>query len=285
MPNIAENLKKASRILDESGISESRREAASLLALALKKDKIFLTAHDDYLLSDEEEKLFEDFLQRRANREPLQYIRGTQEFFGLDFTVTPDVLIPRPETELIVENAIEILKDFENPKFCEVGIGSGCISISILHEIKNSSAIGLDISENALKIAQINAERNSVAERLKLEISDIFEILKNENFDLIVSNPPYISREDVNNLQAEVKDFEPLTALTDGRDGLSIIKKIILDAPKFLRGGGYLLMEIGFAQSEKVSRMFDKNVWQSVEFVKDLQGIPRMVKAQITPRQ
>lgn len=284
MPSIAEILQTSAEILHRSEIKESRREAVSLLALALQKDKTFLIAHDDYQLSAEEEKRFQEFLTRRANREPLQYIRGTQEFFGLNFIVTPDVLIPRPETELIVESAIEILREETNPRFCEIGVGSGCISISILHEIENASAIGLDISENALKIAETNARQNKTADRLKLKTSDVFENLRDEKFDLIVSNPPYIDLMHIETLQPEVRDFEPHTALTDGADGFSIIEKIIVGAPQFLRGGGYILLEIGFDQSARVSEIFDQSVWQPPEFLKDLQGIARTVKARLNFR-
>lgn len=283
--NISEILKSATEILRENEIIEPRREAVSLLAFSLQKDKTFLVAYSNYQLSAEEESRFQNFLTRRANREPLQYIRGEQEFYGLNFIVTPAVLIPRPETELIVENAVEILREIENPRFCEVGAGSGCISISILHEIKKARAIALDILEPALKIARENAAKNFAAERLELKISDVFSVLENEKFDLIVSNPPYVSSEEMKTLQAEVLRFEPHTALTDGKDGFSIIEKIVSDAPHFLKPDGFLLMEIGFNQSAKVAGMFDKNIWQSLEFLLDLQGIPRMVKAQIVNRQ
>lgn len=279
MPNISEILKTAAEVLHLNGIAEPRREANSLLGFALQKDKTFLIAHSEYKLSPAEEKQFQNFLRRRAKREPFQYITGKQEFYGLDFEVTKDVLIPRPETELIVESAIEVLP--ENAKFCEVGIGSGCISVSILHKVKTASAIGLDISEKALHIAEKNAETHNVFDRLELKISDVFDILSDEKFDLIVSNPPYISSEDIKNLQTEVRDFEPLSALTDGKDGFSIIKKIIEDAPNFLKPHGFLLMEIGFNQSDKVKQMFSSKIWQSVEVLPDLQNIPRTVKAQI----
>lgn len=281
MPNIAEELQEATKILQNSGIAEPRREAASILAFALKKDKTFLIAHPEYEPTEKEEILFQDFLNRRAAHEPFQYIVGRQEFYGLDFLVTPDVLIPRPETELIVENAVEILKTKENPQFCEVGIGSGCISVAILHEIKTASAIGLDISEKALQIAETNAEKLGVLERLNLKNSDVFAELNNEIFDLIVSNPPYVPSEDFSTLQAEVRDFEPQVALTDGKNGLSIIEKIIIESPKFLESNGFLLMEIGFNQSNKVHRIFAPEIWREVDFFADLQGIPRMIKAQI----
>jgi release factor glutamine methyltransferase len=285
LPAIAEIILNASRILRENGIAEPRREANSLLAFALEKDKAFLIAYPDYELSDREEKRFNEFLQRRARREPFQYITGKQEFYGLDFMVTPDVLIPRPETEIIVENAIEILREMDKPVFCEVGTGSGCISVSILHNVKTARAIGLDISEKALKIAAQNAGRHRVSDRLELKISDVFTNLKNERFDLIVSNPPYISSEEMKILQAEVRDFEPETALTDGRDGLSIIERIIAGAPNFLKPGGYLLMEIGFNQSEKAREMFAPDKWQAIDFLLDLQGIPRTIKAKLTERE
>lgn len=276
---ISDALKDATEILQKSGIEESRREAGSLLAFALQKDKTFLIAHDDYFLNEKEQSFFKEIIERRVSREPFQYIVGKQEFFGLDFIVTPDVLIPRPETEIIVENAIEILRNKENPTFCEVGIGSGCISVSILHEIKSATAVGLDISEKALQIAGKNAEKHKVIERLKLQLSDVFSVLEAEKFDLIVSNPPYIPSEDIFGLQPEVRDYEPLNALTDGENGLSIIERIVIEAPNFLKSKGSLLVEIGFKQSTEVESLFDREIWSLVEFLYDLQAIPRTVKA------
>lgn len=281
MSNIAEKLKKAAEILQNSGISEPSREANSLLAFALEKDRAFLIAHPEYELSIDEENHFSAFLQRRANHEPFQYIKGRQEFYNLDFILTPDVLIPRPETELIVEAAIEILREKKNPIFCEIGVGSGCISVSILHEIKTAKALGLDISGKALKIAKTNAEHNGVSDRIKLEVSNVFEILNNQKFDLIVSNPPYVPSEDFVSLQREVRDFEPRVALTDDKDGLSIIEKIIFDAPDFLKPDCFLLVEIGFNQLRAVREMFSEEIWRTVEFLPDLQGIPRILKARI----
>lgn len=281
MPNVSATLKTATEILRQNGIAAPRREANSLLALALQKDRSFFIAHSEYELTSEEERRFYDFLQRRARHEPFQYIRGKQEFYGLDFTLTPDVLIPRPETELIVEAAIDILRGKENPLICEVGIGSGCISIAILHEIKNAAAVGLDVSEKALKVARINAENNKVSDRIELKISDVFAALQSEKFDLVVSNPPYVPSEDFAALQPEVRLFEPRVAVTDDKDGLSIIEKIISEAPNFLKSGCFLLMEIGFNQSNKVREMCDAKIWQTVEFLPDLQGIPRMLQARV----
>lgn len=282
MSDIAETLRNAAEILRENGIVEPRREVVSLLAFALGKDKTFLIAHDDYEISFEDNAKFQSFLSRRASREPLQYITGVQEFYRLDFFVTPDVLIPRPETELIVENAVEILREIENPRFCEVGAGSGCISVSILHESKTAAAMGLDISPRALEIARKNAEANGVSARFQLRHSNVFAALDNlklEKFDLIVSNPPYIPFGDLSGLEPEVRDFEPQIALTDGGGGLSIIEKIIAESPGYLKPDGFLLLEIGYKQAAEVSRMFAPEIWRNVEILPDLQGIPRTVKA------
>ena len=278
---ISETLRTATENLRESGIAEARREASSLLAFALGKDRTFLITHDDYELSEEEKTRFQNFLERRASREPLQYIKGVQEFYGLDFIVTRDVLIPRPETEMIVANGLEILKAAANPRFCEIGVGSGCISVALLYNATEASAIGLDVSEKALEIAGLNAGKHHVDDRLKLETSNVYEVLSDEKFDLIVSNPPYIPRADIEHLQREVREFEPFEALTDGADGLSIIEKIIIGAPRFLKPKGFLLLEIGHTQSEAVEGLFTAEIWRAVETLPDLQGIPRTVRAQI----
>lgn len=281
MPTVAELLKTASAQLAEAGIEDAPRQAASLLTLAIKKDRTFLIAHPEYVLRAEEEARFNDHLKRRAAREPLQYIRGTQEFYGFEFEVAPGVLIPRPETEILVEKAIEILKDHEAPFICEVGVGSGCISISILHLLEQAFGVGVDISEMAIEIAERNAIRNGVMERLTLKRSDIFSAFSGEKFEMIVSNPPYIPAAEFEELQPEVRDHEPAGALTDGGDGLSIIRGIVAGAPSHLLPGGYLLMEIGIGQAEDVSGMFDRAVWDGVDIIRDLQSIPRTVVAQL----
>ena len=281
MTSIAEALKHAHDVLSDSGVSDPRRESVSLLAHALKKDKTFLYAHPEDALSSEERSLFDSYLERRAGREPFQYITGVQEFYGLEFEVTPDVLIPRPETEMVVEQALKIFDGSDAPRFCEVGVGSGCISVSILHHIRDASAVAVDVSGSALDVTRRNAMRHRVEERLTLIESDIFDRLTDHEFDAIVSNPPYVPVLDFAGLQAEVRDFEPHLALTDGSDGLSIIRCIIDESPRFLRSNGFLLMEIGFDQSEKVATMFDRTVWTSPDLLPDLQGIPRLVSARL----
>lgn len=275
-------IEDASETLELNNIPEPRREAKSLLSLAIKKDHAFIIAHANEKLNDQEAKLFFSYVKRRSAREPFQHIAGKQEFWRLDFIVTPDVMIPRHETELIVEAGIKILSNIEKPTICEIGVGSGCISVSLLHSNKKAIALGVDISEKALEIAEQNAVNNNVFERIEFRKSDVFSAVnESETFDLLVSNPPYVPQKDVATLQQEVRNFDPYVALTDGKNGLSIIEKIIDESPKHLNAGGFLLMEMGFNQSNKVRRKFDLEIWGNVHFFADLQGIPRMVKAQL----
>jgi release factor glutamine methyltransferase len=275
---ISTTISSAAEILKEAGVAESRREASSLLAFVSQKDAAFLIAHSGDELDADQTMLFEACIHRRANHEPFQYIVGRQEFYGLEFEVTPDVLIPRPETEILVESAIQILFDLNGPRFCEVGVGSGCISISILHAVKSATAVATDISEAALAVAAINAGKNRVDTRLELKQANIFDGICGP-FDMIVSNPPYVPADQLASLQAEVRDYEPRAALDGGKDGLVLIERIIQESPALLKPGGHLLLEIGFDQARKVEELFDRAVWETPpEFLPDLQGIPRIVK-------
>jgi len=278
--NIAAAISSAAAALQDAGIAEPRREASWLLAFVIKQDAVFLIAHSDESLAAPYKMMFEACVRRRAKHEPFQYITGRQEFYGLDFEVTPDVLIPRPETEILVEKAIEILSDIVSPRFCEIGVGSACISVSVLHSVKNSTAVGVDISEKALDVARRNAEKNDVVDRLTLIEGDVFDRL-DERFEMIVSNPPYVPAVQLASLQAEVRDFEPRVALAGGDDGLDIIERIVIGAPPYLRQDGTLLMEIGFDQSERVAALFDQRLWSDPEFIDDLQQIPRIVHAKL----
>lgn len=279
MPTIADIIKTGEDVLAKAGISEARRDASTIVGLAIGRDRSFIYSHREYEPTPEETARIEQFLQRRAKREPLQYIRGTQEFYGLEFEVTPDVLIPRPETEMIVERAIEILKGTNDPRFLDLGTGSGCIPISILEGVPDASGVAVDISPEALAVAARNAERNGVSGRVELIESDLFENVPRRKFDLIVSNPPYVPGKDLAHLQPEVRDHEPHVALTDGRDGVSIIERIINDSGHFLIPGGVLMIEMGFGQSEKVLEFASGGEWRSVKVEADLQGIPRLLVA------
>lgn len=276
--NIADTLTYAAKSLSDCGVAESRREASSLLAFVLQKDAAFLIAHPEYELKETEAAKFDDAVNRRAAREPFQYIVGHQEFYGLDFEVCPGVLIPRPETEILVECAIGMLSEYAHPTFCEIGVGTGCISVSILHKVSSAKAVGVDISDLALSLAAKNAVSHHVANRFALSKGDVFERLSGR-FDLIVSNPPYIPEGHLESLQAEVTKFEPHTALFGGADGLGIVKRIIDGSPQFLDPNGHLLIEIGFGQAARVKELFASEQWDRVEFLPDLQGIPRVVKA------
>lgn len=277
---IAEALREASQILQTTGVPEARREAGSLLSFIIGKDRTFLISHAEDQIDEHSLNRFREAVERRAAGEPLQYITGVQDFFGREFRVTPDVLIPRPETELLVEAALEVVGDA--PLICDVGTGSGCIAVTLLCEIVGARAVAVDKSPAALEVAKLNAGDLSVADRAVFVISDCFESLDlNEyQFDLIASNPPYVSAEVVAGLQREVRDHEPLMALSPGSDGLSMIRRLLHEAPAFLKQNGHLIMEIGFDQGEKVHSLVDADVWRLLEVRPDLQGIPRIVVLQ-----
>ena len=277
--NIAQATHEAARLLQESGVPEARREAVSLLVHALACDHAYLIAHADETLAPEQVARFRDSVERRASGEPLQYITGRQEFFRLDFEVTPDVLIPRPETELLIETALELLKEESAPFICDVGTGSGCIAIAITHERTDARAVAIDISPRALRVAARNALRHNVRDRINLIVSDCFAALDASaaRFQMILSNPPYVAEDALAGLQREVREHEPRVALSPGRDGLRIIKRLLEDAPRFLLPGGCLLMEIGFDQHEAVRQLIDPRIWTLEDIHQDLQGIPRTV--------
>lgn len=277
---ISEAIANAAAVLQDASISEPRREASSLLAFVIQQDAAFLVAHSEDPLAAPYKMMFDACVRRRAKHEPFQYITGRQEFYGLQFAIIPGVLIPRPETEILVENAIKLLADVPTPHFCEIGTGSGCISVSILHEVETATAVAVDISAEALAVARQNAESNNVAERLTLHSSDVFENVSGP-FDMIVSNPPYIPASHIAGLQQEVRDHEPHLALSGGDDGLDIIRRIVAEAPEHLSPSGHILLEVGFDQAEPVSGLFDPNLWNPPSTVNDLQQIPRIIIAKL----
>ena len=275
--SISQALREGAAVLQNAGVPEARREAGSLLEFILAKDRTFLIAHAEDPVSEEDLLRFQESVARRAAGEPLQYITGVQDFFGREFRVTPDVLIPRPETELLVEAAIEV--SGSSPFVCDVGTGSGCIAVTLLCEIENARAVSVDKSRAALEIAKLNASNFSVSDRAEFMISDCLDALDPRiyQFDLVVSNPPYVSVAMLSGLQREVRDHEPLIALSPGADGLAIIRRLIKETPPFLKPKGHLLMEIGFDQGEVVTELVKETSWQLLEIRPDLQGIPRIV--------
>jgi release factor glutamine methyltransferase len=275
---IADALKKASERLQAAGVAYPRREASSLLSFVLGESSAYIIAHSEDQLAANQKIIFDSCVRRRADREPLQYITGRQEFWGLEIEVTPDVLIPRPETEILVAAAIEILSKADSPRFCEVGVGSGCLSVAILYSIKGATAVATDVSTAALRIAGRNAAKHGVDQRLDTREADLFEGI-DERFDVIVSNPPYIPDGELENLQPEVRDHEPREALAGGLNGLGVVERIATGSPRLLRPGGCLLMEIGHDQARRVANVFDKSTWGDIEFLRDLQSIDRVVRA------
>ena len=278
---IAEILKEAASELNNAGVPEARREARSLLSFILGKDRTFLISHAEDETDEDSFVRLREFVERRAAGEPLQYITGVQDFYGREFRVTPDVLIPRPETELLIEAALQIVGDTA-PFICDVGTGSGCIAVTLLCELSNARAVAIDKSAPALEIAKLNAQKHSVAERAIFVVSDCFDSLDSRDyeFDLIVSNPPYVAERALEGLQREVRDHEPRIALSPGGDGLSVIRRLIDEGPSFIKPKGHLLMEIGFDQGEAVERLVSGSAWSLRELRPDLQGIPRIVVLQ-----
>jgi release factor glutamine methyltransferase len=275
---IAEALLQAAQVLRKAGVVEARREAGSLLSFVIERDRTALISHAEDLLVSDQLIHFTKLVDRRALGEPLQYITGKQDFYGREFSVTPAVLIPRPETEILVEVALEKLKDFSAPKICDVGTGSGCIAVSLLCERHDAYVTALDISSAALDVARMNASDHGVLDRVVFRNSDLFKSLDSENdsFDLVVSNPPYIADGVIPTLQREVREHEPLMALASGTDGLDHIRRLLLESPQFLKPQGHLIIEIGFDQSELLKSTIDNVVWQLLEIRPDLQGIPRI---------
>ena len=256
---------------------QPRLDAGLLLGHILGCSREFLIAHDDQKLSPEQSQTFATLIARRAGGEPLQYITGHQEFFKLDFAVTPDVLIPRPETELIVEAVLELVPDDADFTFADMGTGSGCIAISILHERPNARATAIDESAAALQVAEGNAARHHVIDRMRFVPSDLFsQTPQTEVFDLIVSNPPYVPDSELTSLQREVQ-HEPRSALSGGADGLDVIRRLLVATPKHLRAGGRLIFEFGINQDQAIAELVAETVWELIEIRQDLQQIPRII--------
>jgi len=247
----------------------------------LGRDKAYLYAHPELELSCSEVNRYDESLQRRSSGEPLQYITGHQEFWGLDLLVTPAVLIPRPETEHAVEAALERLRGMESPRIVDVGTGSGCIALALASELPPARIEAVDISDEALDVARKNAVRLGLTSRIVFARSDLLELYLERvpAFDMVVSNPPYVGDSEADKLQVEVREHEPHRALFGGgAEGLDIYRRLIPQAARVLKPGGWLVMEIGYTQEQAIRDLL--NTWKEVRSVPDLQGIPRVVIAQ-----
>lgn len=250
--------------------------AGAIICSILGCDRTFLYTHDNYLLSKDEYDRYCDALKRRINGEPLQYITGCQEFMSLNFTVGPEVLIPRQDTEILVEYVIEFVGEKENVSILDIGTGSGCIAISFAHYIKGSRVMGVDISKEALKIARKNAQSCGVEDRIDFIESNLFEKVPIQKFDVIVSNPPYIPNKVIDTLDRQVKDFEPKIALDGGQDGLDFYRRIVKESEDYLKPKGLLAFEVGFDQAQEVKKIMEAS-YEDIKVIKDLAGIERVV--------
>ncbi len=259
---------------EKKEIPNPRLDAELLLSHVLDWKRIDLYVKHETTISQKNLDAFRAFVERRAKREPLQYILGGTEFWGLKLKVTPDVLIPRPETETLVEEALKVAQGVESPQILDIGTGSGAIAITLAKNLPTAKMIATDISPEALDVARENAAAHGVSDRIEFILSDIapwktFEA-QAKTFDLIVSNPPYIAVQDIEALQPEVSLHEPRLALDGGKAGFELPEKILKEAGPFLKPGGVLLMEIGEGQAETLRPLI-------TEARRDLQGVERFV--------
>jgi release factor glutamine methyltransferase len=232
--------------------------------------------HPERLLSVEELEQFDRLVERRLASEPMQYLVGEQEFFGLRFAVSPAVLIPRPETEHLVEAVLERFAREEEVRIVDVGTGSGAIAVALAHAIPRSRVTAVDLFPAALEVARRNAQRHGVIDRLMLLTSDLLAAVDRTDFDAVVANPPYIATAEV--LEPQVANYEPHSALYAGPTGLEVYERLIPQAVRVLKPGGWLFLEIGYGQSPALKNLM--HGWGSVTLVNDLQGIPRVALGQ-----
>ena len=257
--------------------AQPRRDAELLLLRVIQRDRAFLLTYPDAEITPEQQAQYEEWLRRRAAHEPIQYILGEQEFWGLTFAVTPDVLIPRPETEHLVEALLERVPHDQPVRIADVGTGSGAIAVALAHSLQLAQVTALDISEAALAVARQNADTHQVADRVRLLTSDLLSAVAGERFDAIVSNPPYVAEADRDSLEPQVRDYEPAMALFGGPSGFEVYERLIPQAREALQPDGWLLIEMGLGQRNALKRLLSE--WDDVSFVDDLQGIPRVACA------
>jgi release factor glutamine methyltransferase len=257
----------------------ARRDAEALLLHIVRRNRASLLAHSNEELDAEKAERYIALLERRVAGEPIQYIFGETEFYGLPFRVTRDVLIPRPETEHLVEKVIALAGRFAAPRIVDVGTGSGAIAVALAHTLPLVRITAIDISPRALAVAQENAESNEVAERIRFLRGDLLTPVAEEQFDLVVSNPPYVPGADRDTLAVEVRDYEPEQALFAGDDGLEIYRRLIPAAHSVLVSGGWVALEIGYGQAPDLRTLLSHAGFDAIEFVPDLQGIQRVACA------
>lgn len=262
-------------------IESPRLDAELLLSFVLGCSRIELYTNYDAEVANGDRTRFKELVKRRSFFEPIAYLTGAREFYGLPFAVGREVLIPRPDTEHLVEAAVAFLKGRESPIFADVGVGSGCIAVSIASEVPFSRGVGLDVCPRAIDWARSNAERNKVADRLTFVESDLLSASPINQFDLIASNPPYVSDEEWEQLPPDVRDWEPKIALAGGAGGLDVYRRLIPEAAVKLKSGGRLLLEIGSRQESEVLELLRQvHLFDLLPTVRDYGGHSRVVVAE-----
>ena len=274
--NIKNLLCESNDILKRNLIPSYILDSELILCKVLNKDRKYLILNDDLNLQNDEIIEFKNLVSRRAKKEPIAYILGEKSFWKDDFLVKKGTLIPRPETELIVEEVINISKNNHNLKILEVGTGTGCLILSIMRERPNLRATAIDISKACIELAKANAKKLGLIKKIKFYKSDI-DNLKNHKYDIIVSNPPYINKFDLNNLDDGILKFEPKLALYGGVDGGDCIKKIIYKSSKILKRKGKLILEIAHDQRNYVLKILRKENFYINKIVKDFSNISRSI--------
>jgi len=280
--NIKELLSKTDSFFNKVGLDSPRLDAEVLLADLLDMERINLYVNFDYPLTTQELEEYRERVRQRAKRIPVAYLTGKKEFMSMEFFVDPGVLIPRPETEFLVEKIIDFCKDngLKNANIIDIGTGSGAVAISLAKHVEDARTVGVDISPKAVEVARKNLEKHSLKERVSIVNGNLLEqFIKRDinNVDIIVSNPPYIKDKDMDSLSPEVKK-EPTSALAAGEDGLDYYKKIIPQAEKVLKKGGHIFFEIGDGQAEDVLSLFGER-WAAEKMDRDYSGRERIISA------
>jgi release factor glutamine methyltransferase len=272
----------AYQLFVENDVPSPRLNAELLLVFILNRERAYLYAHPERELNADEQSSYDEVIRERARGCPTQYIIGHQEFWGLDLLVSPAVLIPRPETEHVVETVLELVKEypFDGPghlKLIDVGTGSGCIALALASELPHAEIQACDISEGALEMAQTNAARLDLGEKVLFRKSDLLAAYTDEKFDFVISNPPYVGEADADKVQKQVREFEPKIAVFSGVEGMDIYRRLIPQAHNALRPGGWFVAEIGYSEEAKVRNLLAG--WTDIQVTADLQGIPRVIAA------
>jgi len=272
--------------LQRKGSDSPRLDTEILLAHARGCERIELYTHFNDVLTNEERNIMRELVQRRANNEPVAYLVGYREFYSLEFEVNKAVLIPRPDTETIVLELLEIAKTMASPKIIDVCTGSGCIAISVAVNHNTAEVTATELFDPAMQLAQGNAEKHEVADRIEFVQGDLLTCIQpQQQFDIVASNPPYVPTLDIETLEADVRDHEPHTALDGGHDGVKFISRLIEDAPKYLKDGGYLMLEMGPEQAGVVCELIDENGnFSDAQILTDLAGRSRVACARKKPK-